>query len=134
MFIKASCDDRAFSKVRCPARTANPSAWILAATILGSAMPGIDGTAVTVALPVLQRELHAGPDATQWVIEAYSLFVSALILAGGSLGDRFGRRRMFVLGVLIFGVASLGCAVSQNITGAHHCALHSGRGRSALGS
>jgi len=79
-------------------------------------MPGIDGTAVTVALPVLQRDLHAGPDATQWVIEAYSLFVSALILVGGSLGDRFGRRRMFLLGVLIFGAASLGCALSQNIT------------------
>jgi EmrB/QacA subfamily drug resistance transporter len=109
------CDDRAFSKVRVGARTASASNWILAATILGSAMPGIDGTAVTVALPVLQREMHAGPDATQWVIEAYSLFLSSLILVGGSLGDRFGRRRMFLLGVLIFGAASLGCAVSPAI-------------------
>jgi MFS family permease len=78
-------------------------------------MPGIDGTAINVALPVLQRELHAGSGATQWVIEAYSLFLSSLILVGGSLGDRFGRRRMFLLGVSIFAGASLACAVSQNI-------------------
>jgi len=89
--------------------------WVLVAAILGSSMPGIDGTAVNVALPVLQRELHAASSAMQWVVEGYSLFLSALILVGGSLGDRFGRRRMFLLGVLMFAVASAGCAVSQNI-------------------
>lgn len=90
-------------------------AWTLAATILGSAMPGIDATAVNVALPVLQREMHAAPDATQWVVEGYALFLSALILAGGSLGDHLGRRRMFLWGVLLFSIASLGCAASRTI-------------------
>jgi EmrB/QacA subfamily drug resistance transporter len=78
-------------------------------------MPGIDGTAVNVALPVLQRDLHAASSSLQWVVEGYSLFLSALILVGGSLGDRFGRRRMFLLGVLIFGAASAACAASQTI-------------------
>lgn len=78
-------------------------------------MPGIDATAVNVALPVLQRELHAGSDATQWIVEAYSLLLSALILVGGSLGDRIGRRRLFVIGVCTFAFASLGCAISQTV-------------------
>jgi EmrB/QacA subfamily drug resistance transporter len=91
------------------------SVWVLVAAILASAMPGIDGTAVNVALPVLQRELHADSSTLQWVVEGYSLFLSALILVGGSLGDRFGRRRMFLLGTVIFAFASAACALSQNI-------------------
>lgn len=78
-------------------------------------MPLIDGTAVNVALPVLQREMHAASNATQWVIEGYSLFLSSLILAGGALGDRFGRRRMFVLGVVIFAIASVACGLSRTM-------------------
>lgn len=92
------------------------SAWVLVATILGSAMPGIDSTAVNVALPILQREMHAGADATQWVVEGYALFLSALILVGGSLGDRLGRRRMFLLGIYIFAGSSLACALAQNVS------------------
>lgn len=78
-------------------------------------MPGIDATAVNVALPILQHEMHAGPAATQWVVEGYALFLSALILVGGSLGDHLGRRRMFLSGVLLFSLASLACAVSQTM-------------------
>jgi EmrB/QacA subfamily drug resistance transporter len=78
-------------------------------------MPGIDGTAVNVALPVLQRDMHAGAAATQWVVEGYSLLLSALIVVGGSLGDHFGRRRMFLLGAAIFAGASVACGVSQTM-------------------
>src|SRR6478736_6810272 len=80
--------------------------WVLAATILASAMSFIDGTAVNVALPALQADLGATVADVQWVIEAYTLFLSALILVGGSLGDHFGRRRIFTLGVTIFTLAS----------------------------
>src|SRR5216117_3510383 len=69
--------------------------WVLVATILGSSMAFIDGTVVNVALPVLQTDLHATATDVQWVVEAYSLFLASLILVGGSLGDHFGRRRVF---------------------------------------
>ena len=75
-------------------------------------MSFIDSTAVNVSLPVIQRELHATTAQTQWVIEGYSLFLSALILLGGSLGDLFGRRMIFAAGVAIFALASLACAVA----------------------
>lgn len=88
--------------------------WVLAAAILGSSISFIDGTVVNVALPVLQRELDATVGQTQWVVEAYALMLSALILVGGSLGDRFGRKRIFSLGVLIFGIASALCGLAQN--------------------
>jgi EmrB/QacA subfamily drug resistance transporter len=78
-------------------------------------MPGIDGTAVNVALPVLQRDLHASSDAIQWVVEGYSLFLSALILIGGTLGDLFGRKRLFLIGTVVFAAASAGCAVAQTM-------------------
>ena len=90
--------------------------WVLIAAILGSSMSFIDGSAVNVALPIIQRELVA-PRATQmqWVIEAYALFLSALILVGGSLGDLFGRRRLFVIGIAIFATASMCCAIAPSI-------------------
>src|ERR1700682_5881924 len=80
--------------------------WILAATILASSMAFIDGTVVNVALPFLQKNLNATAIGVQWVVEAYSLFLSALLLVGGSLGDRYGRKRIFVIGVTLFAVAS----------------------------
>lgn len=83
--------------------------WVLAATILGSSLAFIDGTAVNVALPALQRELGATVSEMQWVVEAYALFLSALLLVGGALGDRFGRRRVFLTGVVAFALASAGC-------------------------
>ncbi len=69
-------------------------------------MAFIDGTVVNVALPFLQTDLNATAIGIQWVVEAYSLFLSALLLVGGSLGDRYGRRRIFNIGVVIFAVAS----------------------------
>src|SRR5271154_1063928 len=97
-----------------PCRTED-RAWILAAAILGSSMAFIDSTAVNVALPALQFSFHATVVDVQWVVESYGLFLGALILVGGSLGDRFGRRRVFVLGVAIFAVASAGCGLASNI-------------------
>jgi EmrB/QacA subfamily drug resistance transporter len=87
---------------------------ILAATILGSSMVFIDSTAVNVALPVLQRQLHADIAHVQWIVEAYALFLSALVLVGGSLGDHFGRRRVFVIGVIAFTVCSILCGVAPD--------------------
>lgn len=115
MLVRLPCEEQPSSRVQPPQRDVRTAAWVLTATILGSAMPGIDGTAVNVALPILQREMHAGTQAIQWVVEGYSLFLSALILVGGSLGDHLGRRRMFLLGVLVFAAASLGCAIAQTI-------------------
>jgi EmrB/QacA subfamily drug resistance transporter len=89
--------------------------WVLAATIIGSSMAFIDSTVVNVALPALQTSFHATIVGVQWVVESYGLFLGALILVGGSLGDLFGRRLMFVLGVGIFAVASAGCGIASNI-------------------
>ncbi len=88
---------------------------MLAVAIAGSGMVFIDGTAVNVALPTLQRDLDADAASLQWVVEGYSLVLSAFILIGGALGDRFGRRLMFLLGVGLFAGASVLCALSQNM-------------------
>jgi len=94
-------------------REAGP--WILAATILGSSMAFIDSTVVNVALPAVQANFHATVVDVQWVVESYGLFLGALILVGGSLGDLFGRRLIFVVGVAIFAVASAACGAASNI-------------------
>lgn len=90
--------------------------WVLAATILGSSMAFIDGTVVNVALPALQSSFHATVADVQWVIESYGLFLAALILVGGALGDVMGRRRIFLIGVVLFAIASAVCGLSANIT------------------
>ena len=82
--------------------------WVLAATIFGSSMAFIDGTVVNVALPALQKNLNATVLDVQWVVESYALFLAALLLAGGSMGDHFGRRRIFCSGVALFALASMG--------------------------
>lgn len=89
--------------------------WVLAATILGTSMAFIDSTVVNVALPALQSDLHATVVDVQWVIESYGLFLSALILVGGALGDSLGHRAMFLWGVVGFAVASVGCGFSSII-------------------
>jgi EmrB/QacA subfamily drug resistance transporter len=94
---------------------AEARAWILAATILGSSLAFIDSTVVNVALPAIQASFHATVVDVQWVVESYGLFLGALILVGGSLGDLFGRRRIFVAGVAIFAVASAACGVAASI-------------------
>ena len=95
--------------------TALAARWILAATILGSSMAFIDGTVVNVALPALQASLHASVVGEQWVVESYGLFLGALILVGGSLGDLFGRRWMFLVGVGIFAAASIASGLASHI-------------------
>ena len=89
--------------------------WVLVATILASSMAFIDGTVVNVALPALQANLNATIVDVQWVIEAYSLLLAALLLVGGSLGDHYGRRRIFLIGVALFALASVWCGVTPSI-------------------
>src|SRR6185436_13892549 len=86
----------------------------LVATILASSMTFIDGTVVNVALPALQADLHATIAEVQWVVEAYALFLGALILAAGSLGDQVGRKRVFLVGVALFTAASILCGVAAS--------------------
>ena len=90
-------------------------AWVLGTTILGSSMAFIDGTAVNVALPALQRDLGATVADVQWVVEGYALPLAALILVGGALGDRYGRRAMFSAGVALFALASAACGLAPGI-------------------
>ncbi len=90
--------------------------WVLAATILASSMAFIDGTAVTVALPALQNAFHADANQIQWVIELYALFLASLLLVGGSLGDFYGRRLIFNIGVALFAVGSVLCGLATSIT------------------
>jgi EmrB/QacA subfamily drug resistance transporter len=89
--------------------------WVLAATILGSSLVFIDGSVVNVALPAIQADLAASAPSAQWVVNAYMLLLSALILVGGAAGDRFGLRRMFALGVAIFTAASVACGLASGI-------------------
>jgi EmrB/QacA subfamily drug resistance transporter len=89
--------------------------WALLATVLGSAVVMLDGTVVNVALPSMGRELGAGVDGLQWTISGYMLTLASLILLGGSLGDRFGRRRLFVIGVIWFAGASLLCGLAPSL-------------------
>jgi EmrB/QacA subfamily drug resistance transporter len=90
------------------------SRWTLVATILGSSLSFIDGTVVNVALPALQADLQATITDVQWVIEAYALFLGALILVGGSIGDQFGRKRVFLSGVVFFTLASIACGLATS--------------------
>src|ERR1700684_3179820 len=89
--------------------------WILAATILGSSLAFIDGTVVNVALPALQTALQATVSNVQWVVESYALLLASLLLVGGSLGDLFGRRKIFLVGVVIFAAASAWCGFARTI-------------------
>ncbi|MBC7633849.1 MFS transporter [Aeromicrobium sp.] len=89
--------------------------WLLAAMILGSGMAFLDGSIVGLALPAIDRDLHGGVSGLQWTIVAYTLTLAALILVGGALGDRHGRRRVYVIGVSWFAIASMLCAVSPTI-------------------
>ena len=88
--------------------------WVLVATTLASSMAFIDGTVVNVALPALQANLNATIVDVQWVIEAYSLLLAALLLVGGSLGDHYGRRRIFLIGTALFALASAWCGLAPN--------------------
>jgi EmrB/QacA subfamily drug resistance transporter len=89
--------------------------WSLWVAIIGSTMAFVDGTVVNVALPVMERDMGAGVDAMQWVVESYALLLAALVLVGGALGDRLGRRRVFVAGLVLFSIASAACGLSPSV-------------------
>jgi len=112
----------AMNKVTDSPKTTNAGVWVLAATILGSSMVFIDGTVVNVALPALQVALNATVTDVQWVVESYALFLAALLLVGGSLGDLYGRRRVFLIGVMLF--ASVDCGAG--VAGCGWCAAGAG--------
>jgi EmrB/QacA subfamily drug resistance transporter len=115
MFAQRPCEDVLQAPPQ-PSTGRSTGTWVLVAAIVGSGMAFIDGTAVNVALPVLQRDLGASSAEVQWVVEAYSLFLSALLLVGGSLGDLFGRRRVFGMGIGLFALASIGCGFAPTVT------------------
>jgi EmrB/QacA subfamily drug resistance transporter len=88
--------------------------WVVAATVLGSAMASIDATVVGIALPAIGRDFDTGLAALQWVVTSYTLTLAGLLLVGGALGDRYGRRRIFLIGVIWFAVASLLCGIAPS--------------------
>jgi EmrB/QacA subfamily drug resistance transporter len=90
--------------------------WSLIVAILGSSMAFVDGTVVNVALPVIQRSFGAGVDQAQWIVEAYALLLASLVLVGGALGDRLGRRRVFTAGIALFTLASAACGLAPSAT------------------
>src|ERR1700761_408722 len=86
--------------------------WVVAATVLGSGMAALDATVVGIALPAIGRDFHAGIASLQWVVNAYTLTLAGLLLLGGTLGDSYGRRKVFVIGVVWFAAASLLCGLA----------------------
>jgi EmrB/QacA subfamily drug resistance transporter len=115
---KAPCDDTLILHGARPEEGICPEAskpWVLAAAIVGSSMAFIDGTVVNVALPAIQADLKATAFQAQWVVESYALLLAALLLVGGALGDHFGRRRIFAIGVGIFALSSVGCALASTV-------------------
>src|SRR5450432_4164587 len=88
---------------------------VIATTIMASSLAFIDGSVVNVGLPAIGRSFHADADDLQWVVNAYLLPLSALLLLGGAAGDRFGRRRLLIAGVSLFALASVACAVAPNL-------------------
>ena len=109
------CDKAAILAGSCQSPVATNGPWILAATILGSSMVFIDGTVVNIALPALQSALRATLADVQWVVESYALFLATLLLVGGSLGDMYGRRKIFAAGVTLFCLASAYCGLAPDI-------------------
>jgi len=112
--IKSPCEGSATSSLLASKPTQH-SGTILVATILASSMAFIDGTVVNVALPALQSALHANVMDMQWVVESYALLLASLLLLSGSLGDLYGRRKIFLGGVLLFTLASIWCGLSPTI-------------------
>ncbi len=114
-FAVPPCDEAVIRAGSCDRQFVTNGPWILAATILGSSMAFIDSTVVNVALPAIQTTLHATLAQVQWVVESYALFLAALLLVGGSLGDLNGRRKIFAAGVTLFSVASMWCGLAPDI-------------------
>jgi EmrB/QacA subfamily drug resistance transporter len=113
---KLPCDDALILHgAEAIACTQSARRWVLVASIAGSSMVFIDGSVVNVALAAIQGDLRATAADLQWVVESYALFLASLLLVGGALGDRFGRRRIFMLGTAVFALASLGCALAGTV-------------------
>ncbi|MGH3230186.1 MAG: MFS transporter [Streptosporangiaceae bacterium] len=89
--------------------------WVVAATVLGSGMAALDATVVGIALPAIGRNFHTGVTSVQWVVDAYTLTLAGLLLLGGTLGDSYGRRKLFAIGVVWFALASLLCGVAPSV-------------------
>ena len=106
--------------------------WLIAAAVLGSGIALLDGTVVNVALPTIGRDLGGGLTDQQWVLDGYLLTLSALLLSGGAAGDRYGRRRVFIAGLVVFTVASLGCGLAPTIGWLIVARLVQGVGAAAL--
>ena len=113
--IKGPCAELAASAAS-DASISRGGPWVLTATILASSMAFIDGTVVNVALPALQGDFHASVTDVQWVVESYALLLASLLLLGGSLGDLYGRRRVFLYGVVLFAIGSGWCGLASSIT------------------
>ncbi len=114
-FARPPCDEASIRGASAAAGATRCGNWVLAATILGTSMAFIDGTVVNVVLPALQTALHASVSELQWVVEAYALTLAALLLVGGSLGDQYGRRRVFAAGVVLFAAASAWCGLAPSL-------------------
>jgi EmrB/QacA subfamily drug resistance transporter len=115
--IGQPCDEGVMLSSRAAAPCSKKAApWILAATILGSSLAFIDGSIVNLALPALQVSLNATVVDVQWVVEAYALLLAALMLAGGSLGDIYGRKKVYMAGVVVFAAASVWCGLAPNVS------------------
>ena len=112
--LPPACDSAAAQCATASPLGAHPH-WVLITTILASALAFVDGSVVNVALPTLARNFNAGAGALQWIINAYLLPLSALLLLGGAAGDYFGRRRMLIIGTSVFALASLGCALASGL-------------------
>ena len=109
---RAPCDEGIARATPAPAVSVGTRRAVLAATVLGSSLAFIDGAVVNVALPALQTAFGASAAVVQWVMNAYLLLLGALVLLGGAAADRYGRRRVFVVGIALFALASLACALA----------------------
>jgi EmrB/QacA subfamily drug resistance transporter len=113
--LKPPCDEATIRSASSSETGTCNGFWVLAATILGSSLAFIDGTVVNIALPALQSALHATIADVQWVVESYALLLASLLLVGGSLGDIYGRRKIFVFGVILFALGSAWCGLATSI-------------------
>jgi EmrB/QacA subfamily drug resistance transporter len=113
---KSPCDEAAIRSGSSANAKTTRGTWVLVATILGSSLAFIDGTVVNVALPAIQHNLGASINQVQWIVESYALFLAALLLIGGSLGDLYSLRNIFMGGVILFTAASVACGLSGTVT------------------
>src|ERR1700761_4722493 len=110
------CDEVTIRATRSVPACAARKEWVLVAAVLGSSMSLIDESVVNVALPRIESALHTTLPAMQWILNAYTLCISALLLLGGAAADQFGRRKIFLIGLTIFAVASVGCGLAPHIS------------------